>query len=174
MTRLRQLTSRQTQRLEALRKVAQLLDSAFVVPGTSYRVGLDPILGLVPGLGDLVSPLFTIGILWQARELGLPRVVQLRMIFNVAIDSLLGAVPVVGDLFDFAWKANNMNLALLERHAQEERTASAGDWLFVVADGGAARARRGDSLRDRRVAARHAASTSSEMGSESFFEDSSD
>jgi len=53
------------------------------------------------------------------------------MIFNVAIDSLLGAVPVVGDLFDFAWKANNMNLALVERHAQEERTASAGDWLFV-------------------------------------------
>lgn len=120
------------QGLEALRKVAKVLDSAFVVPGTSYRVGLDPILGLVPGLGDLVSPFFTIGILWQARELALPRIVQLRMIFNVAIDSLVGAVPVLGDLFDFAWKANTMNLALLERHAQEERTASAGDWLFVI------------------------------------------
>ena len=131
MTRLRQLTSRQTQGLEGLRRVAHLLDSAFVVPGTSYRVGLDPILGLVPGFGDLVSPLFTIGILWQARELGLPRVVQLRMIFNVAIDSLLGVVPLVGDLFDFAWKSNSMNLALLERHAQEELTASTGDWLFV-------------------------------------------
>jgi len=119
------------QGLDALRKVAHLLDSAFVVPGTSYRVGLDPILGLVPGLGDLVSPLFTIGILWQARELAIPRVVLLRMILNVAIDSLLGAVPVVGDLFDFAWKANNKNLALVERHAQEERTAPAGDWLFV-------------------------------------------
>ena len=71
----------------------------------------------MPGLGDLVSPLFTIGILWQARDLGIPRVVQLRMIFNVAIDSLVGAVPVLGDLFDFAWKSNNMNLALLERHA---------------------------------------------------------
>ena len=131
MTRLRQLTSRQIQGLEALRKVAHLLDSAFVVPGTSYRVGLDPILGLVPGLGDLVSPIFTIGILWQARELGLPRIVQLRMIFNVAIDSVLGVVPLVGDLFDFAWKSNTMNLALLELHAQEERTASAGDWMFV-------------------------------------------
>jgi len=128
---MRQLTPRQAQGLDALRKGAQLLDSAFVVPGTSYRVGLDPILGLVPGVGDLVSPLFTIAILWQARELAIPRVVLLRMIFNVAIDSLLGAVPVVGDLFDFAWKANNMNLALVERHAQEERTASAGDWLFV-------------------------------------------
>lgn len=131
VTRLRQLTPRQAQGLDALRKVAQLLDSAFVVPGTSYRVGLDPILGLVPGLGDLVSPLFTIGILWQARELAIPRVVLLRMILNVAIDSLLGAVPVVGDLFDFAWKANNKNVALVERHAQEERTASAGDWVFV-------------------------------------------
>jgi hypothetical protein len=131
VTRLRQLTPRQAQGLEGLRKVAQLLDSAFVVPGTSYRVGLDPILGLVPGLGDLVSPLFTIGILWQARELAIPRVVLLRMILNVAIDSLVGAVPVVGDLFDFAWKANNKNLALVERHAQEERKASAGDWLFV-------------------------------------------
>jgi hypothetical protein len=131
VTRLRQLTSRQTQGLEALRRVAHLLDSAFVVPGTSYRVGLDPILGLVPGFGDLVSPLFTIGILWQARELSLPRVVQLRMIFNVAIDSLLGVVPLVGDLFDFAWKSNSMNLALLERHAEEEQTASTGDWLFV-------------------------------------------
>jgi hypothetical protein len=131
VTRLRQLTPRQAQGLDALRKIAQLLDSAFVVPGTSYRVGLDPILGLVPGLGDLVSPLFTIGILWQARELAIPRVVLLRMILNVAIDSLLGAVPVVGDLFDFAWKANNRNIALVERHAQEERTASPGDWLFV-------------------------------------------
>ena len=132
VTRIRQLTPRQVRGLEALRNVAQMLDSAFVVPGTSYRFGLDPILGLVPGLGDLVSPLFTIGILWQARELALPRIVQLRMIFNVAIDSLVGVVPLLGDLFDFAWKANKMNLALLERHAQEERPASAGDWLFVI------------------------------------------
>jgi len=133
VTRLRHMSSGQSQRLEALRKASQLLDSAFVVPGTSYRIGLDPILGLVPGLGDLVSPLFAIGILWQARDLAIPRVVQLRMIVNVAIDALLGAVPVMGDLFDFAWKANNMNLALLERHAQEEHKASSGDWVFVVA-----------------------------------------
>jgi len=132
VTRLRQLTPRQTQGLEALRKVAQLLDSAFPVPGTSYRVGLDPILGLVPGIGDLVSPLFTIGILWQARDLALPRVIQLRMIGNVAIDALVGVVPLLGDLFDFAWKSNKMNMALLELHAQEERPASAGDWVFVI------------------------------------------
>jgi len=133
VTRIRPLTPSQVQRLEALRKVAQLLDSAFVLPGTSMRVGLDPILGLVPGLGDLISPLFTLGILWQARELGIPKVVQLRMIFNVAIDTVVGLVPVLGDAFDFAWKANDMNMVLLERHAYEEHEAAAADWLFVAA-----------------------------------------
>jgi hypothetical protein len=128
---MRQLSPAQEQRLDVLRRVSRLLDSALVVPGTSYRVGLDPILGLFPGLGDLVSPIFTIGLLWQARDLGLPRVVQARMIFNVAIDTLLGVVPVAGDLFDFAWKANDMNMTLLERHAYEEHPAAAGDWLFV-------------------------------------------
>lgn len=127
------LTPDQAQRLEALRRFAQLLDTAFVVPGTSFRIGLDPVLGLIPGIGDLVSPLFTLGILWQARDLHVPRVVQLRMIFNVAIDAFVGAVPIAGDLFDFIWKANVKNLALLERHATEERPASAGDWVFVAA-----------------------------------------
>lgn len=132
VTRIRQLTPAQSRRLDALRNVSQLLDSAFLVPGTRYRVGLDPLLGLVPLVGDLVAPLFAVGLLWQARELGVPKVVQLRMIFNVALDSLIGMIPVAGDLFDFAWKANNKNLALLERHAYEEHRASAGDWLFVV------------------------------------------
>jgi hypothetical protein len=131
VTRLRRLSAAQEQRLELIRRVSQLLDSAMVVPGTSFRFGLDPILGLLPGLGDLVSPLFTIGVIWQARDLGIPRVVQLRMIFNVAIDTLLGMVPLAGDLFDFAWKSNIMNLALLERHAYEEHPPSTGDWVFV-------------------------------------------
>ena len=128
----RALTPGQTRRLIALRRFAQLLDSAFVVPGTNYRVGLDPIVGLVPGLGDLVSPLFALGILWQARDLGIPRVVQLRMIVNVAVDGLVGAVPFIGDLFDFVWKANDRNMALLERHAAHERGPAAADWLFAL------------------------------------------
>ena len=130
--RLRRLTPGQEQRLELLRRVARALDSAVPVPGTSFRFGLDPILGLIPGVGDLVSPLFALGILFHARALRVPRVVQLRMIFNVAIDVLTGFVPLVGDLFDFAWKANNRNMALLERHAYEEHEASTGDWAFVA------------------------------------------
>src|SRR5687768_4660064 len=114
-----------------IRQISRLLDSALVVPGTSIRYGLDPILGLIPVLCDFVSPLFTIGVLWQARDLGIPKIVQMRMIFNVAIDTLFGLVPVAGDLFDVAWKANDMNLVLLDRHAYEEHPASRGDWLFV-------------------------------------------
>ena len=132
LTRLRQLTPEQERRLSGLRWIADLLDNAFVVPGTSYRVGLDPIVGLLPGIGDLVSPLFAIGMLLQARQLGVPRVVQMRMVINVAIDALVGVVPVLGDLFDFAWKANDMNLALLELHAREERRGSRGDYAFVT------------------------------------------
>jgi hypothetical protein len=126
------LTAGQEQRLDLLRRIARTLDSAVPVPGTSFRFGLDPILGLIPGVGDLVSPLFALGIFFQARDLRVPRVVQLRMIINVAIDVLTGFVPLIGDLFDFAWKANNRNMALLERHAYEEHNPSAGDWAFVA------------------------------------------
>lgn len=130
--RMRRLTAGQEQRLALLRRISGLLDSAFTVPGTSIRVGLDPILGLVPGLGDLASPIFTAAILWQARELGVPRVVQFRMIGNVAIDALFGLVPLLGDLFDVAWRANDRNMLLLDRHAREEHAPSPGDWLFVT------------------------------------------
>jgi hypothetical protein len=133
VTRLRPLTASQERRLAALRHGARLLDSAFVIPGLNVRLGLDPILGLLPGLGDLVSPLFTIGIILQARELGLPRIVQMRMILNVAIDALGGVVPVLGDLFDVAWKANDRNMVLLDRHAYEIHRPASGDWLFVGA-----------------------------------------
>ena len=125
------LTPSQEARLRGLRKLATLLDSALVVPGTSYRVGLDPILGLIPGFGDLITPIFTIGILVHAWELGVPKVVQGRMLINVAIDAIVGAVPFAGDLFDFVWKANERNLRLVEQHALEGRRSSIGDWVFV-------------------------------------------
>ena len=131
VVRLRALTPAQERRLQSLRHVSRLLDSAFEIPGTSWRIGLDPIVGLVPGIGDFLSPLFTVAILMQGWQLGIPKVVQARMFINAALDSLVGSVPLLGDLFDFAWKANDLNLALLERHAYEEHRASAGDWAFV-------------------------------------------
>jgi hypothetical protein len=118
--------------LERLRKLRWLLDEAFRVPGTSIRVGWDPIIGLVPWVGDLLTALLSCAIVFHAHQRRLPRIVQLRMLMNVAIDLLVGAVPIVGDAADVFWKSNSMNMALLERHADEVRPASAGDWLFVA------------------------------------------
>lgn len=118
---------------EALRRWAVLLDSAFPVPGTRIRFGLDSVIGLVPGIGDLSSPVFTALILLQAARRRLPRVVQARMVLNAAIDMLLGLVPVAGDLADVAWKANLRNMALLERHTHPGARPGRSDYLFVVA-----------------------------------------
>jgi hypothetical protein len=118
--------------LAALRKWSILLDSAFRVPGTKMTFGFDPILGLIPGLGDLTTPVFAGLLLLHAVRMKIPRVVQLRMVINAAIDLAIGVVPVVGDLFDFGWKANVKNLALLERYAHLGSKANAADWLFVL------------------------------------------
>ena len=104
--------------LDALRRWAILLDSAFRVPGTSIRFGLDAILGLLPGLGDLASPIYTGVILLEGLRRRLPAVVQARMVLNAAIDMGIGLVPLLGDMADVAWKANLRNLALLERHVR--------------------------------------------------------
>ena len=117
--------------LAALRKWSVLLDSAFRVPGTNMTFGLDPLLGLIPGLGDLTTPIFAALLLLHAVRLRIPRIVQLRMLINAAVDLVIGAVPILGDLFDVGWKANVRNLALLERYARPGSIASRGDWVFV-------------------------------------------
>ena len=119
--------------LDRLRRLARLFDSAFRIPGTSIRFGLDPIIGFIPGIGDLASPVLTLAILWHAVALRVPKIVLARMVLNAAIDALLGMIPLIGDLFDFAWKANDWNLALLERHAIAAARPTTGDWLFVTA-----------------------------------------
>lgn len=117
--------------LDTLRRVARLFDTAFRVPGTQFHFGIDPLIGLIPGIGDLASPLLTVAILWHAARLRVPKVVLLRMVFNALIDAGVGAIPVVGDAFDFAWKATEWNMALLERHAIADRGPTSADYLFV-------------------------------------------
>jgi hypothetical protein len=117
--------------LGALRRWAVLLDSAFRVPGTRIRFGIDAILGLIPGIGDISTPTFAALILLQAVRMRLPLVVQSRMVLNAALDMLLGLVPVAGDLVDIGWKANLRNLALLERHARPGVPPSRADYVFV-------------------------------------------
>lgn len=119
-----------------LEQLARLMDAAFRVPGTNIYFGLDAIIGLIPGLGDLLTTLVSLYILRAARDYGVPRVTLLRMTANIAIDSVVGSLPLVGDAFDVYWKANQKNVALLQRHLsaapQEVRRARAGDWLFMA------------------------------------------
>src|SRR5258708_17230193 len=97
--------------LDALRRWARIFDSAFRVPGTRLTFGLDPILGLIPGLGDLTTSLFAALLLLHGVRMRIPRIVQVRMVINALIDLLVGVIPIAGDLFDFGWKANVRNLA---------------------------------------------------------------
>jgi Domain of unknown function (DUF4112) len=118
--------------LDALRRWAVLLDSYFRIPGTRIRFGLDAIVGLIPGVGDISAPVFAAMVLLQAVRMRLPVVVQARMVLNAALDMLLGLVPVLGDVADVAWKANLRNLALLERHARPGVPPARADYIFVV------------------------------------------
>ena len=121
-------------RLTRVRVLARALDSAVPIPGTSMRFGLDPILGLVPGLGDLAGAALSGYIVLAGIRMGVSRSGVVRMLANIAIDTFVGSVPVVGDLFDAGWKSNNRNVALIERHmADPDTTRSANRWVILGA-----------------------------------------
>jgi hypothetical protein len=101
-------------RLERLRRVGYLLDNSIPIPGTRFRLGIESLIGLVPGLGDIAGGILSLYIIAQSARLGAPRSLLLRMGWNVAVDTLVGEVPILGDLFDIGYKPNLRNLALLE------------------------------------------------------------
>jgi len=119
-----------------LELLAYWMDTAFVIPGLGIRFGFDAIIGLIPGLGDVITSLISLYILAAARRYGVPRVTMMRMAFNIAVDTTVGAVPLLGDAFDVYWKANVMNVALLRRHVlatpEQQRTARRQDTLFMI------------------------------------------
>ncbi len=104
-------------RLTQARSLAKLLDRAVRIPGTNITFGLDAVLGLIPGGGDVAGAVFSGYLILLGSRMGLPTHVLTRMIGNVAIDTLGGSIPVLGDLFDVAWKSNTRNLAILEQFA---------------------------------------------------------
>jgi hypothetical protein len=123
--------------VERVRALAKLLDTAVRVPGTDISLGLDPILGLVPGLGDVAGAALSGYIVYAAARLGAPTSVVSRMLLNIGIDTIVGGIPLLGDLFDVAWKSNAKNAVLLERHLADPRAtrrASAG--VMALAIGG--------------------------------------
>ena len=108
------LERRGQQGLVRLRALTRLMDQAFGIPGTKWRFGLDALFGLVPGLGDIVGGVIAVYAVHVARQLRAPGVIQLHMLSNIAIDATVGTIPVIGDLFDFVFKAQTRNLALLD------------------------------------------------------------
>lgn len=106
------------QALRRLEALAKLMDNAFVLPGTDIRFGLDGVIGLVPGIGDVVSGLVSSYLIWEARRLGVSRWILGRMMANTLIDATIGAIPLAGDFFDVMFKANIKNMALLRRHLE--------------------------------------------------------
>ena len=108
------------ERLARLDMMANLLDTAFVLPGTNIRFGVDAIIGLVPGIGDAITTAVSLYIVHEARQLGAPWHVVSRMLANVALDGVVGAVPLLGDAFDVMWRANRRNVALLRQHFERK------------------------------------------------------
>ncbi len=108
-------------RVEAMEK---LLERSFTIPGVNYPVGLDSIVGLVPVVGDFVTAAMGAYIVWEARNLGLPKWKIWRMAGNIAVDTALGAVPVVGDAFDLMFKSNSKNLRIIHRHLDKHYPAA--------------------------------------------------
>jgi hypothetical protein len=119
-------------RVERLRRLAVLLDDSIPIPGTRFRIGVESIIGLIPGAGDLAGGAFSLYILLQAARMGVPRPLLVRMGTNLVIDVVVGAVPVLGDLFDAGFKANLRNLALLERHADRPVASTRSSRRFVA------------------------------------------
>ncbi len=113
--------------------MAYVLDDLIPIPGTKLRVGLDPIIGLIPGVGDTSTAVLSGVIILNGLRAGLPRVVLMRMVGNVLLNTVFGAVPVLGDVFSAWFKSNNKNYALLREHAGRNRKATKGDWGVVLA-----------------------------------------
>jgi hypothetical protein len=114
------------------RWLALVMDNFFRVPGTSFRVGLDPLMGLLPGLGDTGSSVISVIALIAAARRGLPRILVARMSLNILINEVVGIVPVLGDAFSFWFKSNARNYDLLKQYTGAPRRSTKGDWIFVV------------------------------------------
>lgn len=112
-------------------RITRMMDSKFRVPGTNFRFGLDPILGLVPGLGDAASVAVSGSLIYYMARHGVSRKVIIMMLGNVALDAIFGSIPILGNIFDFFFKANQRNVQLLKRHYEEKKYQGKGTGILV-------------------------------------------
>ena len=126
----------EAQRARSLAEVeglAWLLDNSIPVPGTGgRRFGIDAIIGIVPGIGDVVSGVLGLIVVWRGSRMGLPRIVVARMLLNALLDIAIGAIPILGDAFDLWFKASTRNLALMRRHLERPYVSTREDWAAVL------------------------------------------
>ena len=126
------MTSERARRVEQeLDALAWLLDDTFRIPGTDRRIGLEAIIGFVPGIGDAISGLVGVYLIGRGVRLRLPTIVVVRMVFNTLLDFTVGAIPVLGDLFDLVYKSNARNAQLVRTYARDPGAPTRQHWLFV-------------------------------------------
>jgi len=116
---------------EGLDNLARYLDGLFRIPGTSWRFGLDGLIGLVPNVGDTITSFASFYILLAGVRYGVPKITLLRMALNIAIDYIVGAIPFLGDLFDFFWKSNKRNMDLIRTRATGKDKGTTADYIFI-------------------------------------------
>lgn len=124
-------TRKQVEIERSLDQLAFYLDGLFRVPGTTWRFGLDGLIGLVPNVGDTLTAFASFYILVAGVRYGVPKVTLFRMAMNIAVDYVVGSIPVIGDAFDFVWKSNQMNMDLIRERASGRGEGKTGDYLFV-------------------------------------------
>jgi hypothetical protein len=105
--------------LNRIRRLSRLMDTAIGIPGTKFRIGIDPIVGLIPGAGDAIATAFSAYIIFLATRLGIPAKDFRKMLFNVGLEAVVGTVPLFGDLFDAYFKSNIRNLKILDEYLQK-------------------------------------------------------
>lgn len=115
------------------RWIATVMDELIAVPNTKFKFGLDPIIGLIPGIGDTASAIVSALVLIQGARRGLPKILLARMSLNILINEIVGIIPGLGDAFSFWFKSNKRNYELLLAHTAAPRRARTSDWLFVIA-----------------------------------------
>ena len=132
LVRQSDLTRRTDSATAEVELLAWLLDNSIPIPGTGRRIGLDALIGLIPGAGDLVSGGLGLLVVVRAAQRGLPAIVLARMVANLALDFAIGSIPIVGDVFDMWFKSSVRNVGLMRRYVTEPGTSTRGQWLFFA------------------------------------------
>lgn len=121
------------ERLKRLRTLSERLDESFKIPGTKYKIGIDPIIGLIPVGGDLIGGILSTYIMYSGMKMGASPKIITQMAVNIVIEFAVGSIPIIGDLFDFFWKANKKNMELIEEVTLEKKRIRGTNYLILAA-----------------------------------------